>query len=264
MKSNPAGIVRWVVAVVAIVVLVGACGGDDDSSTTTAGVTTTIAAPATTASAATGTTVAGSSAAPSSDVCADRNELASSVEALQDVDVAAEGTNGVEAAIADVKDDLDALRTSAGAELQPQVEAVQDAVDTLETAVDDFDSNGARGGPDRGVEPGGSGRHLARLAGFRSVWLTVLRAPAPCAAHRSPQIGGDTISCSLCDDGRRSPLDDRPVCGEWETPHRFLGRLRIDASMPNTSRDAGHGAGDGVVMDLHGRLDRGISQEVDA
>ena len=76
-------------------------------------------------------------------MCADRDELASSVEALQDVDVVAEGTNGVEAAIADIKDDLDALRTSAGAELQPQVEAVQDAVDTLETAVDNLDSDGA-------------------------------------------------------------------------------------------------------------------------
>ncbi len=144
MKPNPAGIVRWVVAGVAIGVLVAACGGDDDSSTTvTVDVTTSIAAAATTAPAATGTTVTGSSAAPSSDVCADRDELASSVEALQDVDVVAEGTNGVEAAIADVQDDLDALKASAGAELQPQVQAVQDAVDELETAVQSLDTAGA-------------------------------------------------------------------------------------------------------------------------
>jgi hypothetical protein len=143
MKPNPVGIVRWVFAGVAIV-LVGACGGDDDSSTTaTAGVATTIAASATTAPAATGTTVAGSSAAPSTDVCADRDELASSVDALQDVDLVAEGTNGVEAAIADVKDDLEAVRASAGAELQPQVEAVQDAIDELEATVDSLDSDGA-------------------------------------------------------------------------------------------------------------------------
>ena len=142
MKAHSVGL-RWVVACVAVGILAAACGGDDDSSTTTAGVTTTIAAAVTTAPAASGTTVDGGSAPPSSDVCADRDELASSVEALQDVDVVAEGTNGVETAIADVKDDLDTLRTSAGAELQPQVEAVQDAIDELETAVEGLDSDGA-------------------------------------------------------------------------------------------------------------------------
>ena len=42
-----------------------------------------------------------------------------------------------------MKDDLATLRGSAGAELQPQVQAVQDAVDELEAAVGDLGSGGA-------------------------------------------------------------------------------------------------------------------------
>ena len=69
--------------------------------------------------------------------------MRTSVDALTNLDVVAEGTNGVTAAVSDVKDDLAALRGSAGDELQPQVQAVQDAVDELETAVADLDSGGA-------------------------------------------------------------------------------------------------------------------------
>ena len=66
-----------------------------------------------------------------------------SVDALASVDVVAEGTNGVTAAVSDVEDDLAALRSSAGDELEPQVQAVQDAVDQLETAAAEIDSGGA-------------------------------------------------------------------------------------------------------------------------
>ena len=66
-----------------------------------------------------------------------------SVDALADVDLVAEGTNGAKSAISAVKDDLAALRSSAGSELEPEVQAVQDAVDDLETAVGNLDSGGA-------------------------------------------------------------------------------------------------------------------------
>ena len=69
--------------------------------------------------------------------------MRTSVDALKNLDVVAEGTNGVTAAVTDVKEALAALRGSAGAELQPQVQAVQDAVDQLETAVANLDSGGA-------------------------------------------------------------------------------------------------------------------------
>ena len=117
-------IVRLVVACMAIAMLGAACGDDDDdaSSATEASSTT---------------------AAPSDDVCADREALESSMDPLQDVDVAAEGTNGVEAALEDVTDDLAAVRSSAGAELQPEVQSVQDDIDQLETAAGNIDSDGA-------------------------------------------------------------------------------------------------------------------------
>jgi hypothetical protein len=77
------------------------------------------------------------------DACADSEALSSSVAALKDVDVSAEGTNGVTAAVDAVKNDLATLRGSLGAELQPQAQAVQDAVDELETAVTNLGSGGA-------------------------------------------------------------------------------------------------------------------------
>ena len=69
--------------------------------------------------------------------------MSTSVDALTNLDVVAEGTNGVTAAVSDVKDDLAALGSSARAELEPQVQAVQDAVDDVETAVANLDSGGA-------------------------------------------------------------------------------------------------------------------------
>ena len=77
------------------------------------------------------------------DVCADSEALSSSVDALADVDVRAEGTNGVEAAVDDVSTDLEALKASAGSDLEPQVDALQGSLDDLRTAAADIDSEGA-------------------------------------------------------------------------------------------------------------------------
>ena len=121
-------IVRGVLACLAIGALVASCGDDDD---------TTSATTAPTASAG-----SGGSVAPAGDVCADREALSTSVDALKNVDIRAEGTNGLTTAIGAVKDDLAALRTSAGDELQPQVQAVQSALDDVQTAVGNVGSGG--------------------------------------------------------------------------------------------------------------------------
>jgi ABC-type enterochelin transport system substrate-binding protein len=132
-------VVRQVVACLAMAALVASCGSDDSSSTAdSTGATTSQAATSTADSAADET-----SSAPSGDVCADREALRDSVAALADVDLVAEGTNGAKSAISAVKDDLAALRTSAGSELEPEVQAVQDAIDELESAVGNLDSGGA-------------------------------------------------------------------------------------------------------------------------
>jgi hypothetical protein len=129
------------------VVVCTSCGDDDDESSSTAAVATVVestSAEPTTASVApevsSSTPAAGSG---SGDMCADRDALSSSVAALGDVDLVAEGTNGVTAALDAVKDDLAALSGSVGADLQPQVQAIQDSVDALETAAADLGEGGA-------------------------------------------------------------------------------------------------------------------------
>ena len=117
------------VAALAIGILLASCSddeGDSSSSATTEAATTTEA---------TTTTVA--------TTCADPEALQSSFAALEDVDVVAEGTDGLTAAVDQVKTDLEALGASASEELQPDVEALQTGIESLETAIDGFDTDGA-------------------------------------------------------------------------------------------------------------------------
>jgi hypothetical protein len=116
-SSSSSRIARRVVAGAVIALLVTACGGADDSSSPTS--------------------------APADDVCQDAEALRSSVDELKDVDLVAEGTNGANAAISAVKDDLAAISESAGDELRPQVQAVEDSIDELETKVDNNDGAAA-------------------------------------------------------------------------------------------------------------------------
>ena len=69
--------------------------------------------------------------------------MSTSVDALTNLDVVAEGTGGLTAAVDQLKTDLEAFGSSASEELQPDVEALQTSVDSLETAIDGFDTDGA-------------------------------------------------------------------------------------------------------------------------
>jgi len=109
---------RLLVTCLTIGLMVAACGSDDESSTTT------------------------TTAAPVDDVCADSEALSASLADLQDVDVTADGTNGLEDALGAVQDDLEALGESAGNELQPQVDDVRGSLQELETAITNFGSEG--------------------------------------------------------------------------------------------------------------------------
>ena len=131
MATRTSRIARWVVAGLAVGVLMASCGDDDEPSSTPSSTT------------AVTTTTTASDSAPSGDVCADREALRSSVEDLKDVDVQTEGAQGLPAAITSLKGDLVALQGSVDAEVKPQVQDVQDAVDELETAVADIESDGA-------------------------------------------------------------------------------------------------------------------------
>jgi len=166
---------RRVVVFAAVGALVASCGSDDDSSSTASSPTTgaTTSAAATTSATSTGdSTASDSSDAPSGDACADRDALRSSVAALTDVDLVAEGTNGVKTAVSAVKDDLAAVRTSVGSELQPEVQAVQDGIDELEAAVD------AGGAAEAATA-------LSNLAGAAATLLDSLET-RPCGSSTTP------------------------------------------------------------------------------
>ena len=95
-----------------------ACGSDSDSS---AGASDTPTAAESTESAeATG--------------CADLAVLEGSLSSLKDVDLQQDGVAGLTSAIAEVKADLEAAKSSVSTALQPQVDEVTAAFDALETA----------------------------------------------------------------------------------------------------------------------------------
>jgi hypothetical protein len=126
------------VVVLTFVVLgtLAACGDDDDSSSaTTAAPTTTSAEEA---------------------LCADREELTTAVQGLTDLDIVASGTDGLQAALTDVKDSLSGLKESASDNFQPEVEAVESSIQDLETAISDGSLSGIASAAADVVSTGGT------------------------------------------------------------------------------------------------------------
>lgn len=107
-----------------LLVLATACGDDDDADRT------------------------GDEA---SAVCDAKDELDSSVNALGDLDVSAEGTNAVDAAVDDVRDDIEAVRDAAQGDVDDEVEDVESAFDELEAAVATFGDQESTGAAVAGV-----------------------------------------------------------------------------------------------------------------
>lgn len=89
-----------------------ACGDDDDSSDTAA-------------------------------VCDSRDDLQASVQALGNVDILRQGTNGLEEAADDVRDALDHVQQAAQDEYGDQVDAVQSALSNLGDALGSFSDQGS-------------------------------------------------------------------------------------------------------------------------
>jgi hypothetical protein len=110
--------------VAGLLVGVVACGDDDSASTTT--VTTTL--PPT-------TTNPGPVGSADAALCTARDDLKASITALASVDVIKSGTSGITDALSKIKDDLAAVRSAAGSNVQPQVDAFQQALDSLQTAL---------------------------------------------------------------------------------------------------------------------------------
>jgi methyl-accepting chemotaxis protein len=76
---------------------------------------------------------------PTDVLCDAREELALTIEMLEDVDVVRGGTDAIEQALTDVREAVDDVREAAGADLTDEVGAVRTAFDELEGAVDSLD-----------------------------------------------------------------------------------------------------------------------------
>ena len=127
------------IGLVLLCALLVACGDDSTSSSSTA--TTGASAQAT----ATGTaSPTGGTASPtgSEQLCADYDAFKSSIEDLKNVDIVKSGTSGLQAAVDKVKTSLQSLRTSAADEAKDQIQAVEDSLKDLETAISNVSSGG--------------------------------------------------------------------------------------------------------------------------
>ena len=113
------------IALVAALVTVGgvACGDDDDTASTTTTTTTTT------------TTLPGPLSSASDASCAARDELQAAIADLADVDVVRNGTSSVTEALTRITDALADVRSTAGDDVQPQIEAFQQSLDELQTAL---------------------------------------------------------------------------------------------------------------------------------
>jgi hypothetical protein len=110
---------------------VAACGGSGDD--------TGSAAPSTTAAAAAGTTAAASTA------CADAAALKASVAELDQLDPPEAGKAGTLAALQKVRDNLTALKASAGTQWGAQVTALDGAIDGFQATVAGIDGDSLLG-----------------------------------------------------------------------------------------------------------------------
>lgn len=110
---------------------VAACGGSGDD--------TGSAAPSTTAAAAGGTTAAASPA------CADAAALKASVAELDQLDPPEAGKAGTLAALQKVRDNLTALKASAGTQWGAQVTALDGAIDGFQATVAGIDGDSLLG-----------------------------------------------------------------------------------------------------------------------
>jgi hypothetical protein len=116
--------IHWLTlgAILAILAVSFACSDDDDDGDDSGG---------------------DSSATPS--VCDQKESVDTAVSDLSDIDVLAEGTDALNAAVADVKTEVQELKAVVSSDVEPEVEAmetaVSDAEDTLSGISDDATLN---------------------------------------------------------------------------------------------------------------------------
>lgn len=132
-RSGRSSNIRLCGLVASVALCIGAvsCSDDEESGSNSTANTVGVSAPTATV----GTP---------SDACADRDALRESVAALGEIDVIADGTNGVKGALEAVSEDLDQVQASAGSAVRAQVDAVRSAIDALQAGLQDLGDGGAR------------------------------------------------------------------------------------------------------------------------
>ena len=134
-------------AVLTISVLAG-CGSTNPAATTSstapAGSTSTSASAS---AAGTGLSASASASYPAGkeEVCEARDDLKTSITALTDTKLLASGTEGIKAAVADVKASLSAFVGAGKESYKPEVDSLQSAIGGLETALDNLGTSTAGG-----------------------------------------------------------------------------------------------------------------------
>jgi hypothetical protein len=128
-----------VVAVVAILALTAGCSSSTTPSTTTSTPTSAAASAAASASSSS----SANDPAGKQQVCAARDQLKTSVTALTDASLLKGGTTGIKAAIAQVQTNLTAVKTAGKQTYATEVDAMQSAVDQLQTAAGELGNGNA-------------------------------------------------------------------------------------------------------------------------
>jgi len=136
--------IRIALLAASLAVLGFACGDDDSAATTTTSTTTT-----------TTTTLPGPVSSASEASCAARDELQSAISDLSNIDVVRNGTSAITDALSRIRTALGEVRSTAASDLQPQIDAFQQSLDQLQTAIG-----------------GGAGQVTAIARGIRDVVTT--------------------------------------------------------------------------------------------
>ena len=142
-----------ILAAIGLTAVLAACGSDNSSSSsvvttsaTTATSTTVTSGTTTSTTSSSGTSTSGpSGATASAALCSARDSLKTSIQNLGNADVVKNGTSGLQDALTNVKNNLQAVKSAAGSDLQPQVNALQTSLDQLSTAISNASSVGVAG-----------------------------------------------------------------------------------------------------------------------
>jgi hypothetical protein len=114
------------VVVFGILGLLGACGSSSKTSSPPTSVSSTSV-----------------SVASNAELCSARGALKQSIQDLGNFDVIQNGTSGLDAAVNKVRDNLDAVKSASHGQLQPQVTALQNALDQLGKSISNLSSGGS-------------------------------------------------------------------------------------------------------------------------